>query len=142
MKRIDLWAMCVVMLLVACPVWSRPAAVVYQIRDLGAWEASAINDSDQIVRSYGYGCPPSSLPCDGGYPDHAFVGQGTQWWDPGTLGGTTSCALSINNAGQIVGYGTHDGKQAAFLLTPIPEPSTILALLCGVGGLAFWRRRR
>lgn len=51
-------------------------------------------------------------------------------------------AIAINDAGQIVGYG---GAIHSFLLTPIvPEPSSILALICGLGGLSgmVWRRKR
>src|SRR5258708_3511743 len=41
-------------------------------------------------------------------------GSGTGW--------TLSAASGINDAGQIVGYGTHDGVIRAFLLTPTPPP--------------------
>jgi len=53
----------------------------------------------------------------------------------------------INNAGQIVGWGYHDGQERGFLLTPnrpVPEPSS-LAMFLGLGGMgliAAWRRRR
>lgn len=145
--------------------------------------AYAVNDSDQVVGSYGYGCPPSDLPCSGGYPDHAFLSQGNDWWDLGTLGGATSCALAINNAGLVVGYavlgdgtihaslwqnnvisdlGTLGGlgesrayginnngwiigssNGHAVLWQPmVPEPSALLALLCGLSGLSMLRRRR
>jgi hypothetical protein len=60
---------------------------------------------------------------------------------PGT-GWDFSDALAINDAGQIVGQGKIDGQYRAFVLTPVPEPSTLVMLL--VAGLAAavsaWRR--
>ncbi|OFX14902.1 MAG: hypothetical protein A2Z18_02535 [Armatimonadetes bacterium RBG_16_58_9] len=51
-------------------------------------------------------------------------------------------AFDINEAGQIVGSGRYNNVYHAFLLTLVPEPSTILALLCGIGALPLLRRRR
>ena len=145
--------------------------------------AYAINDSGWVVGSYGYGCPPSGGPIYGSYPDHAFLSRGSDWWDLGTLGGTTSCALGISNTGQVAGYaaladgsihaslwqggtvtdlgtlgGTGDSRACginssgwivgnsnghAVLWQPVvPEPSALLAVLCGIGGLALRRRGR
>ncbi len=51
-------------------------------------------------------------------------------------------ANAINNAGQIVGAGRMNGVVHAYLLTPIPEPSSrILAALAGLALLAYRRRR-
>ena len=52
-------------------------------------------------------------------------------------------ADGINNNGQIVGRGVVDGKQHAFLMTPIPEPSTLVLLCVGAIGLFVcrWRQR-
>jgi hypothetical protein len=33
-------------------------------------------------------------------------------------------AIGINDAGQIVGYGLHNGVQRAFRLDPVPEPTS------------------
>jgi probable HAF family extracellular repeat protein len=38
-------------------------------------------------------------------------------------------ATDINDLGQIVGTGVLNGQNRAFLLTPIPEPSTLLLLI-------------
>ncbi len=54
-------------------------------------------------------------------------------------------ATAINDTGQIVGWGTNpNGRNDAFLLTPIPEPSTLALLgsaLLAIG-VAYLRRRR
>jgi uncharacterized membrane protein len=50
-------------------------------------------------------------------------------------------ATDVNSFGQIVGWGSRapGGSLRAFLLTPIPEPSTLLLLLVGFSGIT--RRR-
>lgn len=57
---------------------------------------------------------------------------------------TISCAISINDLGQITGYGVNpSGKNEAYLLTPVvPEPSSLLALGSGVLALCGVLRRR
>lgn len=50
-------------------------------------------------------------------------------------------AKSINDNGWIVGYGVNpDGAYHAFLLTPIPEPTTLLLL--GLGGIILRKHAR
>jgi probable HAF family extracellular repeat protein len=52
-------------------------------------------------------------------------------------------AWAINDNGQIVGCGTNPaGSDHAFLLTPVPEPSTLALLFAGAVGLLIWRRWR
>jgi probable HAF family extracellular repeat protein len=54
-------------------------------------------------------------------------------------------ANDINDLGQIVGYGTHNGVTRAFLLTPVPEPATYALMFAGLGvvsAMAGARRRR
>ncbi|MFL5331542.1 MAG: PEP-CTERM sorting domain-containing protein [Gemmataceae bacterium] len=48
----------------------------------------------------------------------------------------------MNDFGSVVGVGTNpSGQSHAFLLTGVPEPSSILLAALGVGGLALRRWR-
>jgi probable HAF family extracellular repeat protein len=83
----------------------------------------------------------------------AFIWQDGAMADLNTLlpdnsGWTLLEARDINNNGEIVGYGYY-GDQAygpnvyqAFVMTPVPEPSAIVTLLCGLAGAGAIRRRR
>lgn len=53
-------------------------------------------------------------------------------------------AYAINDRGQIVGAGWKNGQFHGVLLNPIPEPSSLLAVLSGVMGTAglAWRRNQ
>ena len=53
---------------------------------------------------------------------------------------TSSGAFGISDTGVIVGRGLHNGVISAFVLTPVPEPTTLG--IAAVGGLALMRRRR
>jgi probable HAF family extracellular repeat protein len=73
-------------------------------------------------------------------------------WNNGTMsnlndliplgsGWVLNSAQSINDSGQIVGLGTLNGKNCQFLLSPVPEPSTILLFGVGIAGFFAWIRR-
>jgi probable HAF family extracellular repeat protein len=51
-------------------------------------------------------------------------------------------ATGINNLGQIVGTGLFDGEIHIFLITPIPEPSSLALVFVGTSPLWLWRERR
>ena len=78
---------------------------------------------------------------------HAFVFDGTNTFDlnnliPAGTGWELTSASAINDNGLIVGSGTIGGVSHAFLLTPIPEPSTLAACATLGLGLVTWRLRR
>jgi len=54
---------------------------------------------------------------------------------------TLVTANDINNAGQITGSGLIGGQTHAYLLTPVPEPASLLIMTAGVSPF-FLRRRR
>jgi probable HAF family extracellular repeat protein len=84
---------------------------------------------------------------------HAFIYDDSSMKDLNTLldssgaaGWTLMYAEDINENGQIVGLMKSSSGLAsyhAFLLTPVPEPSTIAFLITGAFGLLAhaWRRR-
>ncbi len=74
-----------------------------------------------------------------------WTGQQVSYLDdvisPGT-GWALEYAKGINDHGQIVGYGTLDGVRHGYLLTPLPEPASCLALAMGAGYVLVSLRRR
>lgn len=61
--------------------------------------------------------------------------------DPGS-GWELTVAYGINDAGQITGYGKVDGDVRGFVMTPVPEPGTLVALLGGVAVIFRLKRKR
>ena len=97
--------------------------------------AEAINDLNQVV-----GC---SL-IFGSSDWHAFIYESGNLLDLNTLipsdsGWVLERAYDINNSGQIVGFGSINGQTRAFLMTPVPEPTTLSLLF--IGSLALLRNR-
>ncbi|MHB9038501.1 MAG: PEP-CTERM sorting domain-containing protein [Armatimonadota bacterium] len=100
--------------------------------------AEAINDNGIVV---GY----SSFSTSAYF--HAFTWQlGSGMQDLGTLGGNDSFAIGINSSGQIIGGAADvNGIFHTVLWEPIvPEPSSILAIFTGFGGIVAiaWRRKK
>ena len=97
-------------------------------------EAWAINNSGQVV---------------GESDSHAFLYRDGVMYDLNALinpssGWEIQRAFGINDRGQITGLGTFFGQQDAFLLTPVPEPSSLVLAAVGFAGLAAsrWRKLR
>lgn len=80
--------------------------------------------------------------------DHAFLFDDGQMLDLNRLldasgrGWTLTAAHDINDRGQIVGTGWFNGRQQAFLLTPVPEPTTVALTAAGLALLLLRGRRR
>jgi probable HAF family extracellular repeat protein len=96
------------------------------MHDLGWLESGAgsttavdINNEGQIVGNSNW---------------RAFLYSGNRMVDLNTLIDPLSAwelglAWAINDAGQITGWGFRNGQQHAFLLTPVPEPTSLLMLV-------------
>jgi probable HAF family extracellular repeat protein len=113
------------------------------MRDIGSLggnfsEGFAINSSGQIVGD--------SNVTNNNSLYHAFVYDSLQGMrdlnsliDPllinQFMGWDLEAAYGINDRAQITGYGMFRGNPTAFLLTPVPEPSSIILVAIGVMGL-------
>lgn len=99
--------------------------------------AVAVNDAGQVVGS--------SVGAGGGPSEHAFLWANGVLTDlddllaPGSPWTLTE-GWDINDVGQIVGQGTINGETHGLLLTPIPEPRTLV--LTALTAFALLRHRR
>jgi len=98
--------------------------------DLGVGVAKGINNNGQVV---------------GSINDLAVMwnADGSVTDLPSLAGYSGAGAFAINDSGQVVGEAWGDGAHMAVLWQSVPEPSSCVALVCGlVGILARTRKRR
>lgn len=92
-------------------------------------DAQSINNSGFVVGRVMGGLPT----------EHAFIWGGGVMTDLNTLipensGWELTTAKCINDAGQIVGWGTYNGLSRGFVLTPtVPEPCSFVSLASAIG---------
>lgn len=122
-------------------LWSDGQMTDLSTLGIGPSVAHAINNLGQVVGTLGQ---LADMPDQGGGGFLYSNGQMTNLDDliDPALGWRVAFASGINDSGQIVGWGTHNGREKrGFLMTPIPEPSTIALLASAAALLAYvWRR--
>jgi len=95
--------------------------------------ANAINDSGVVVGDMLLSATSLATVYD----------PGTGWVNLNSVvinesGWSLELASSINSGGQIAGIGMHNGVSSAYLLTPVPEPSTWALFGAALLGLGAW----
>jgi len=110
------------------------------MHDLGLGEATGINELGQVVGNFYVNDDLFTRPFL--YSSGALYNLG-ELTTPQRLFGTDRLdyASAINDAGQITGD-YFDNETNAFLLTPVPEPSSFVLAALGLIGLVVWRRRK
>jgi probable HAF family extracellular repeat protein len=122
-------------------LWNSAGSMQY-LDSGGFWnEANAINNVGQVVGEAedgigsGYGSGYYAVLYSGGNMVNlnTLIAPGSDW--------TLQDATGINDLGRICGYGIDpSGNTEAFLLTPTPEPTSLVIL--AFGGLGLLLRRR
>ncbi|HWZ97695.1 MAG TPA: hypothetical protein VN025_08040 [Candidatus Dormibacteraeota bacterium] len=114
------------------PITLLPGIALACINGQGNSAASAINNFGQIVGN-------SDTQTDG---QHALLYlngrlRDLNWYIPANSGWVLQTATAINDAGEIVGNGTHNGVRAGYLLTPNCATDVTDSISVARGGFSF-----
>jgi len=101
---------------------------------VGSLNAPSINSEGVVVNELWTGRSQHAVLWEDG------VGYDLNDLIPPDSGWVLELAIDINDVGQIVGQGYHDGVTRAFLLNPVPEPAASCLFLLG-SAWALGRRR-
>jgi probable HAF family extracellular repeat protein len=122
---------------VAAFLWENGVTQILPVPSASSSYATDINNAGQAVgwmTLSGESTNHAFLYSDGAVVDlNNLIAPGSGW--------VVDRAYGINDAGQIVGIGAFSGVYRAVLLTPVPEPTTLLLLLAVHVGWSRWRRR-
>jgi probable HAF family extracellular repeat protein len=107
---------------------------VPSVTDLSS--AIDVNEHGQVTGYYVSGTVYTAFLWDNGsmYDLNSLIPQNSGW--------RLLTAGAINDRGQILAVGERDGNLQSLLLNPVPEPSSFLAMACGLAGLGGLMRRR
>ncbi len=95
---------------------------------------NAINNSGLVVGD-SYSSLHAMLYTNGAIQDlNALINPNSGWH--------LTSATGINDLGQIIGAGSFNGLQQAFMLSPVPEPETYMMMIGGIGLVGFATRRK
>lgn len=125
--------------------WANGQVTQLQVGSLEKSRTFDINNQGQIVgQSYYIDLQDFANPV---FQSVAAVWIENQFFDLNTLiepesGWLLTEASSINDNGQIVGYGLIDNRRGVFLLSPVPEPSQYALHLAGLCIMAILSRRK
>jgi uncharacterized membrane protein len=97
-------------------------------------DAAGINNEGQIVGAYEVGSY--------GSPMHGFLLSGGVYTTIDFPGSTETLISGINDNGQMVGWSTNGSTFTGFLVTPTPEPGTLLSTIGALGLLGAWGWKR
>lgn len=125
MKRLALLVFFII-LSVAAPLEAQIPTYTYTVIDLGPGSATGINNSDQVA---GATAPTAN--------QHAFVWRNGITTDLGTLGGPSSAAFGINDAGQVVGQSLPPTGSSAHAFLWQNGAMADLGTLGGASSVAF-----
>jgi probable HAF family extracellular repeat protein len=123
-------------------LWNTNDGTITDLFTLGGASsvAKAINSSGQIV---GYSYLANSPGMRAAIWTDGVAADLNSFLDASAAGWVLVEAMGINDSGWIAGNAINgDGKQHAFLLTPVPEPQSYALALLGVGVLGWVARRR
>ncbi|MBA4107718.1 MAG: hypothetical protein C0485_18450 [Pirellula sp.] len=120
-------------------IWQDGVTTSFSTPNFPGAFGSAVNNAGQVIGYYTYNqdySRPFVWDAVNGAADLNTV------LDPVTgAGWLLLYAYDLNNSGQIVGQGFHNGEVRAFVLTPIPEPTALLLLASGTA-VCMQRHRR